>query len=261
MIVAPLLFATSALAAAAVPAATTTNANAVQQQFVAFAPVGSTPTPVKADVCETCINTAEQVINQALNVIINAGVAGTCGKLCGAIENATKSKPIGEVCSLVCEVEGIKEFIKLIDAADLDPFYFCELAHICKTNDAGDATITAFASTPLTGKQGTTFAFELDFESKNGTGVGTIGFSLKTLDGVGVGSTSYAPAQAPGSYKGTFSVKTQPDPGCDPTKGPCENWLPGLYVAEAEICYGECGSKHPHSTVYDRATANFTITA
>lgn len=234
----------------------TTAAAAPPQINIEFTPAVATP---KLDICETCISTAEQVINQALNVIINAGVAGTCGKLCGAIENATKSKPVGTICSLVCELEGIKEFIKIIDAADLDPFYFCELAKICKTNDNGDATIVNFASTPLQGPQGTTFDLELDFTSKNGTGVGTIGFAVKTLDGVGVGSSSYVPAQAPGSYKGTFSVSTKTDPGCDPTKGPCENWLPGLYVAEARICYGECGSKHPHSKIYDQATANFTI--
>lgn len=214
---------------------------------------------VAGDKCSTCIQTAEQVINKAIGAIINAGVAGTCGKLCNDIENATKSKTIGELCTISCTLFGIKEFIKIIDEADLDPYYFCDLVHFCPINDNGDATITSFTSTPAQGPRGTTFAIEMDFESKNGTGAGSIGIDVKTLDGLPLGGSNYAPPAQPGNYKATFSIKANPDPSCDPTQQQCEQWLPGLYVVEGNICYGECGSKHPHSKVYDQASTKFTI--
>lgn len=35
-----------------------------------------------------------------------------------------------------------------------------------------------------------------------------------------------------GTYDGTFSLKAEPDPNCDPTQGPCEQWLPGDYTVK-----------------------------
>ena len=84
----------------------------------------------------------------------------------------------------------------------------------------------------------------------------------------------------------SVKLNAQPNPDCDPSQGPCEMWLPGVYnvtfgklsvcvrvcmkcvlcisltlsVSSVAICNGECGSKHPHSKVYDTASTKFTIT-
>jgi len=41
---------------------------------------------------------------------------------------------------------------------------------------------------------------------------------------------------------------------------PCEEWLPGVYNVTLDICNGECGSKHPHSAIYDKRAGSFQVT-
>ena len=36
-------------------------------------------------------------------------------------------------------------------------------------------------------------------------------------------------------------------------------WLEGTYNVTILMCNGECGSKHPHSAIYDVARGNFTL--
>lgn len=43
-----------------------------------------------------------------------------------------------------------------------------------------------------------------------------------------------AEAQPAGQYSKQFNLKAEPDPNCDPTPGPCEQWLPGNYTVK--IC-------------------------
>lgn len=83
------------------------------------------------DLCPTCINIAEQSINILLNLILDSGIVGTCGTLCQALAQKTGSQIIGTVCDLVCDAVGIDEFIKLLNNADLDPIWYCEIAKMC----------------------------------------------------------------------------------------------------------------------------------
>ena len=136
----------------------------------------------------------------------------------------------------------------------------------------------------------------MEYVSKNGTGTGEIGIDIDTVDGIPLGDSFLNLPQPAGIFiyslcllclnsflKGTYgtkiSIKAEPDPDCDPTQGPCEQWLPGEYKVSmgmsyfstlslffktffffAAICNGECGSKHPHSKIYDIGRTNFTIT-
>ena len=43
------------------------------------------------------------------------GVVGTCGAICNAIAQKTGSQALGEVCTLLCDIAGVEEFIKLIE--------------------------------------------------------------------------------------------------------------------------------------------------
>lgn len=52
----------------------------------------------------------DQTINILLNVILNGGVIGSCGKLCSYLPNQVEVT----VCNLLCSYVGIKEFIKLV---------------------------------------------------------------------------------------------------------------------------------------------------
>merc|ERR1712110_426219 len=172
------------------------------------------PSSLKADVnlCPLCIQFTGQAINQLLNIILNAGVVGTCGTLCSALAQKTGSQLLGEVCTILCDVEGVEEFVKLIQKADLDPIYFCELLKTCPIVDNGDAVITSLSVSPKSGPQGQKIIY-VSYKSTNGTGTGEMVVEVKTVDGIPV-----------------------------------------------EICNGECGSKHPHSQVYDSKETIFSIT-
>ena len=75
------------------------------------------------------------------------------------------------------------------------------------------------------------FQFPLQYFSLNGTGVGEFAVYVETVDGVPVQDTQLNFAHPPGTHVVFLNVETKPDPNCDPSQGPCEKWLPGLYNA------------------------------
>jgi len=214
---------------------------------------------VTLDFCPTCINIADESINILLNLILDTGIIGSCGALCTALAEKT-SQLIGTICDLVCDGVGIAEFIKLLENSDIDPIYYCEIAKLCPVNDHGDAKITAFSILPASGPQGTTFAIDITYVSVNGTGTGELDLDIGTPDHIPLGAGFLLLAKKAGTYSERISVKAEPDPQCDPTQEPCERWLPGTYNVSVQICNGECGSKHPHSAIYDQTKGTFQLT-
>lgn len=218
-------------------------------------------TPVGAgsqEECKTCIAFAGQTINDLLNFVLQEEI-DVCGDICQILEDKTGKKALGVICNILCDAVGIKEFIDVIQKADLDPIYFCELVPACPVNDNGDASFTSVDVTPTKGPQG---EFDVSFEylSKNGTGTGMLAISVDTVDGIPLGDDFLNFAQPAGTYDGTIKLNAKEDPDCDPTQGPCETWEPGNYTIHLSICNGECGSNHPHSAIYDTKTTMFEIT-
>ena len=80
---------------------------------------------------QECINEAVTAINVLVNLILDEGVFGTCGDLCGALTNKTNSTKLGDVCDIVCDALGIDEMIKLIEKTDVDPIWYCQIAKLC----------------------------------------------------------------------------------------------------------------------------------
>ncbi|XP_076463460.1 countin-3-like [Babylonia areolata] len=216
---------------------------------------------VGINLCPTCIQFTEEAINELLDIILNAGVVGTCGTLCQALAQKTGSQALGEVCTILCDIAGVEEFVKLIQKADLDPIYFCELINTCPVFDNGDASITDLTVDPASGPQGPR-SISFTISSKKGTGTGELILFVETVDGIPVENGFLLMAQNATAFPvpQAYTLKAEPNPDCDPTQQMCEMWVPGDYVLKVEICNGECGSSHPHSQVYDRKEANFTIT-
>jgi hypothetical protein len=86
---------------------------------------------VGLDLCPECINEAVAAINVLGNLILDQGIIGSCGDLCGALANKTGSKEAGVVCDVVCTAFGIDEFVKLLIKTDLDPIWYCQIAKFC----------------------------------------------------------------------------------------------------------------------------------
>lgn len=170
------------------------------------------------DLCKGCVEFANEALQNLLNAILNVGVVGSCGKLCNYVEEKTGSKFVGVACNLFCDYEGITEFVKLIEQADLDPIYYCELLKQCKINDSGDAKITDLKVNPVQGPQGTEFAVDVEYVSVNGTGTGELYIGVKTIDGIPLEDSFLIVAQPAGKYSTRITVKAEPDPDCDPTQ-------------------------------------------
>jgi len=212
------------------------------------------------NLCPTCISFSEQAINNLLNIILNAGVVGGCSEICGLLANKTGSSTLGSVCDILCDIVGVREFANLIQKADLDPIYLCELLTACKVNDNGDAKFTNLTVTPASGPVGTEFTIEVEYTSKNGTGTGEMVVGVETVDGIPIANSFLLQPQMAGKYESSIKLSASPDPKCDPTQQPCEEWLPGNYTVSIALCNGECGSKHPHSQIYDQKKVMFQLT-
>lgn len=215
--------------------------------------------PNKLDLCPTCIQFSEEALNALLNVVLNSGVVGSCQALCSLLQQKVPSKAVNVVCNILCDVAGIKEFINIIQKADLDPIWYCELLTLCPVNDNGDCKITSLSVNPTSGPQGT-FNILLEYMSKNGTGTGQIIVEVETQDGIPAEASFLLEHKPAGTYDMNIQINAKPDPNCDPSQGPCEAWKAGNYPVMVVVCNGECGSKHPHSQIYDQGKTNFTIT-
>lgn len=79
---------------------------------------------------------------------------------------------------------------------------------------------------------GTKFKIVLNYTTVNGTGTGEYSLLIRTVDGIPLGQRFLTEPEQPGTYSVTWEVKAAPDPDCDPTQGPCENWLPGNYTVD-----------------------------
>jgi hypothetical protein len=186
------------------------------------------------DFCKACIDFADQALNELLNAVLNIGVLGTCGTICEFVEQATGSEIIGVACNLACDYVGVELFIKIIDQADLDPIYYCELLTACVVFDQGDATFTNLAVNPQQGPQGT-FIIDYAFKTLNGTGTGEFYIGIKTVDKLPVEDSFLMEPLKPGQYSNKIQLNAKPDPDCDPSQGPCESWQPGVYEVQIGI--------------------------
>jgi hypothetical protein len=109
--------------------------------------------------CSPCIQLSEQGLNVLLNEILNAGVIGGCNKLCSGLDK----KGAKTACNIVCDVVGIKTFIKALNSTDLDPVYFCEKLGACpQPNPDAKAKIDQVEVSPASGPSGTKFALEVN---------------------------------------------------------------------------------------------------
>lgn len=206
--------------------------------------------------CNPCIQFSEQGLNILLNEILNAGVIGGCGKLCSGL----KQKGAKVACDVVCDVVGIKTFIKVLNNTDLDPIFFCEQLGACaKGNPLAHASITSVNVSPTSGPSGTKFQMQLNFDVTNTTGVSEIRVAVNGPTTNPVSQGFIQKGFADGHFAVNVSLDTTSDPfppqGQDPVM-----WNPGSYVYQFELCQGECGSKHAGSIDFGSKSSNFTIT-
>ena len=93
---------------------------------------------------------------------------------------------------------------------------------------------------------GSTFHIEMLFQTQNGTGTGEIDLDINTADGIPVVDDELEEPLKPGAYNVTWTVKAKPNPNCDPTQGPCEQWILGSYTANVGEVFADTHT-HTHT--------------
>jgi hypothetical protein len=146
-------------------------------------------------------------------------------------------------------------------------------------NDHGDATYTNFGVYPSIGPQGTKFVIDCSFKSLNGTGTSMLRVEITDSHNDTSSNDFLVESKKPGTYAEKIALETFTAFNCDPTKGKlklfyllknkfslflstgfCDSFPTGTYNVSAQLCNGECGSHHPHSSTYDVGKTSFTVT-
>jgi len=199
--------------------------------------------------CSPCTQFVSQSFQQLINIILNSGVLGTCGALCGQLANPTEAT----ICELGCAVVGIDAFMKLLDdiSGDIDPIYFCEVVHMCPIVNGGAMNINSVTMSPDNAPQNTQFTMTIDYTVVNATG--TTDIEVFITDGMTqAGASDMNIGQTPGDYTYTVQFQAHSHNHVD--------FQPGNYTAEIDFCEGTCGSPYKHSGLYASGETDFVLT-
>lgn len=219
---------------------------------ISYYPQRTNPEAVDVSLCGTCVAFAEESIDELLNVILNKYIVHTCDDLCGYL-----SKELDKiVCNVLCDYVGIKAFIEALEAADLDPIYYCELLGQCPVVNGGAGNITSITITPPSSPVGTDLTVTMQFTITNRTSTGQIAINIQPPgDYEAVYSDFLNDGYFPNNYSVNIDVNTQGsvDQNGDP-------WPAGNYQVTLYLCSGLCGSKHPHAFLISSEETSFTLT-
>jgi len=212
--------------------------------------------PVKGSLsfCNTCLQLANQALNELVQIVIDGGVLGGCAEICSKLPNQLEA----EVCNLLCDAVGVEGFLKALDKADLDTIYFCELVKTCPVLDCPASnpncvSVDDLTVQPAQGQVGTTFTFTVSFTVSSPIGTGEMVFQLCDSSGNCGGDGQVFTGMQPGKYSAPITWNSGPDDqGNEPA--------PGQYSFLVAICEGECGSKHPHSQDFGFKQIDVTLT-
>lgn len=215
--------------------------------------VDDAPPSSELSLCSPCVQLGEQGVNILLNYVLQAGVVGSCGKLCSHLPQKTEQL----VCNLVCDVVGLQAFVKALNHTDLDVIYFCEELHACPAGpDNAAAALTAVQALPATVAKGDTVKLQATVQVTNATGVGEFRVAVNGPVTQPVSQSFLLPQGLQTGLIGLeVSLQIQDDEsGDEPVV-----WSPGNYSFGFHVCQGECGSKHPHSKDFGEVTGTFTL--
>jgi hypothetical protein len=190
---------------------------------------------------------------QAMEALIQALLyltTDTCTDLCAQLPQGEQA-----ICGILCDVVGIKEFIKILNEADLDPIYYCQRFNKCEADPNGMGNLLSTNIVPRTGQRGNTFAVNVTFQVSSRIGAGEFMNVITSASGeqeeveAGVLFEFFAP----GSYNGYVQFGTQVDAQSGIT------WHSGQYDVQTFFCMGQCGSAHPYSKVFGYHNSTFTL--
>jgi len=203
----------------------------------------------KVDMCNLCVTFMQNAINQLLQIILNGGVIGSCGALCGQLPDQLEQV----ACDLLCDYVGIEAFIDAINYEDPDPIYICQVLDTCPIVSGGAVTITKSTVQPPTGHTGQTFNLVLNYQVTAPTSTGLIVVTIipPANEGFPLGDGVFEEGQPIGQYNVAWQLPATPSEN--------EAFGGGLYQVVFQVCSGDCTTSHPYSGVYAQSVTSFTI--
>lgn len=202
--------------------------------------------------CQLCIDEVLALINEVLNDILNGVILNSCGKLCGNIPN-NKTK---ELCTVACDIVGIKKLVQYLNSTDPDEIYICSEIKLCGMGNCtghGDGStcldITSITAPPVvTIDAAVNVDVAIDVKQALATGMTRIQIIF------------------PPDKKGQSQVQQTDQLNINWPAGPQslqvqipEQTLTGVgnYSVSVEICEGSCGSTKPNASPYDKKDVKF----
>merc|ERR1712232_422987 len=219
-----------------------------RKQEISITKMEKVAKPMADGYCSICVSFMGQAIDNLLNIILQGGVLGGCGALCGKLPNQLEAT----ICDLLCDYVGIVEFQKVINQTDPDPIYYCESLKFCRALDTAKADINSLAVHPQSGQQGTEFEFLITYTVQSEIGTGQLVIAVVPQDAEPIEGGNLIVDQEPGTYQAGFKIQAKPSQQ--------EPWNPGQYFTEVAVCEGTCGSRHPDSFLLGLRNTSFTIT-
>eukprot|EP01086_Lenisia_limosa_P012206 TRINITY_DN3_c0_g1_i1.p1 TRINITY_DN3_c0_g1~~TRINITY_DN3_c0_g1_i1.p1 ORF type:complete len:231 (+),score=75.32 TRINITY_DN3_c0_g1_i1:167-859(+) len=195
--------------------------------------------------CPLCASFMSRACNDLAQIIEQVGVLSSCGIVCSLLPNPLE----GQICSLLCDVVGMKEFGRLISQIDPDPIEICMDWNFCPLVEGGEVVVDEIEISPAQPTIKDEVHMDALFTVKNETSTGIIEF---VIFGHGIqpfGLERIELPLQPGQYK--LDLKFG---------GPKDQLSAGDYKALFKICSGDCSGKHKHSYIYAQAQHAFTIT-
>lgn len=218
------------------------------------------------DMCPLCVQVTDQIIENLLNIILSGPIIGSCNKLCSLATDELKGKLPDSViqvlnagCQLVCDYVGVTQFIKLVEAADLNPIWLCQEARMCTIHDctaAVCAQFKEFKAIPEKAPLESTFQLIGVLQVFNQSGTGENVIQIVAPGGIVLGDGQLvSEGWKPGVYNLGWEV-TISNRDLDPRQPP---FMPGVYKVGMAACEGKCGSKHSHTRTLATVFGSFTV--
>jgi len=220
-----------------------------KQPGLVIKPLTNEPIKSKPDTCLECINWAIESLDIILNEILDGGIIANCGKACSGLKNPY----LNTFCTLLCDALGLDEFIHILNKSDLNPLYYCQLVHMCIVEDCTEpecVKIYVHQVRPEIAPEGSRFEIETAFTIVNTAGAGMLRYEIYQNPKDPISQDYLIEHWAPrGNFTQFLAIDTK------------EQALKiGTWTARITFCEGMCGSKHPHTRLFDTAVANFTVT-
>ena len=209
------------------------------------------PTVQGFSACSLCVSLTTQTLSQLLNIALNLGVVRECSQLCSGLSNTLEVA----ACSFLCDIAGVKLFVKALDYVDLDPIYYCEEISACPHGDEESAAdMLSLGVYPDSGKRGTEFVIGSMFNVTHATGTGKIEVRIDKPHGGHISGQSLNEGFEPGMYSIRFSLDTN-----QKDEHGFYAFKRGEYNVTLTICQGNCVSHHPWTKVLAQGQTSFTI--